>query len=125
MGGRTNFILEKAGILSKVLAYIGAVALFGTMCLTAADVIGRYAFNAPILGVFELTEFLILILIFSFIGYAQSQKSHVTVELLIKIIPKRLQAFIEVVNHGICLVLMVLITWMGFKKALELKEVTE
>ena len=28
-------ILEKAGILSTVLAHIGAVALFGTMCLTA------------------------------------------------------------------------------------------
>ena len=50
-------ILEKSGILSKLLAYLGAAALFGTMCLTAADVIGRYAFNAPILGVFELTEF--------------------------------------------------------------------
>jgi TRAP-type C4-dicarboxylate transport system permease small subunit len=125
MGSGIRNIVEKTGILSKVLAYIGAFALFGTMCLTAADVIGRYAFNSPILGVFELTEFLILILIFSFIGYAQSQKTHVSVELLLKILPKRIQAIIEVINHVICLVLMILITWMGLEKALELKEVGE
>ena len=125
MRGGTDIILEKTGILSKVLAYLGAVALFGTMCLTAADVIGRYVFNTPILGVFELTEFLVLILIFSFLAYTQSQKTHVAVELLLKIFPKRIQAFIEVVNHVICLVLMILITWMGFKKALELMEVGE
>ena len=125
MNSRLDFILEKSGILSSVLAYVGAVALFGTMCLTAADVIGRYAFNSPILGVFELTEFLVLILIFSFLAYTQSQKTHVAVELLLKILPRRIQAYIEVLNHIICLVLMILITWMGFQKALELMEVGE
>jgi TRAP-type C4-dicarboxylate transport system permease small subunit len=125
MSGRIDFILEKSGILSRILAYIGAVALFGTMCLTAADVIGRYVFNAPILGVFELTEFLVLILIFSFLAYTQSQKTHVAVELLLKILPKKIQAVIDMFNHVVCLVLMILITWMGFKKALELMEVGE
>ena len=125
MSGSIDRILEKSGILSKLLAYLGAVALFGTMCLTAADVIGRYAFNAPILGVFELTEFLVLILIFSFIGYAQSQKTHVAVELLLNILPEKIRAYIDVFNHGICLVLMILITWMGIRKALELMEVGE
>jgi len=118
-------ILEKAGILSTVLAHMGAVALFGTMCLTAADVIGRYVFNSPILGVFEITEFLVLILIFSFIGYTQSQKNHVAVELLLKLFPEKVRAYIEVINHIICLVLMILITWMGLRKALELKAVGE
>jgi TRAP-type C4-dicarboxylate transport system permease small subunit len=34
------------------------------MCLTTVDVVGRYVFNSPVLGAFELTEFLVLILIF-------------------------------------------------------------
>ena len=114
-------MLKKSGMLSAGLAYVGAVALFGTMCLTAADVVGRYVFNAPILGVFELTEFLVLILIFSFIGYTQSQKNHVAVELLLKIFPEKIRNYIELINHVICLVLMMLITWMGLRKALELK----
>ena len=36
-----------------------------------------------------------------------------------------MQVYIELFNHTICLILMALITWMGFKKALELKEVGE
>ena len=51
--------------------------------LTTVDVVGRYVFNSPITGVFEITEYLVLILIFSFIGYTQSQKSHVAVDLLL------------------------------------------
>jgi len=120
-----NRFLNKFEIVSTILAHAGAVALFGTMCLTAADVIGRYVFNSPILGVFEITEFLVLILIFSFIGYTQSQKSHVAVELLLNVLPEKIRAYIEVINHIICLVLMILITWMGWRKAMELKEVGE
>ena len=113
------------GRVSAVLAYIGAAALLLMMGLTAADVIGRYLFNAPILGTFEITEFLVLLLIFSFLAYTQSKKSHVAVDLLVGLFPQKVRAGIAVFNHTVCLLLMVLITWMGFQKALELKAVGE
>jgi TRAP-type C4-dicarboxylate transport system permease small subunit len=118
-------ISGKLGWLSAKLAHVGALALFVMMCLTTADVIGRYLFNRPITGVFEVTEYLVLILIFSFIGYTQSKKGHVAVDLLLVKLPRRIRTFIEIVNHLICLLLMGLITWMGVQKALELKEVGE
>jgi TRAP-type transport system small permease protein len=118
-------ISRKLGWLSTQLAYVGAGALFVMMCLTAADVIGRYLFNRPITGVFEVTEYLVLILIFSFIGYTQSQKGHVAVDLLLVRFPARIRLLIEIGNHLVCLLLMGLITWMGVQKALELKEVGE
>jgi TRAP-type transport system small permease protein len=118
-------VSKKLGWLSAKLAYVGALALFIMMCLTAADVIGRYLFNHPITGVFEITEYLVLILIFSFIGYTQSQKGHVAVDLLLVKFPNRIRNIIEFCNHFICLLLMCLITWMGVEKALELKEVGE
>ena len=95
------------------------------MCLTTADVVGRYLFNRPITGVFELTEYLVLILIFSFIGYTQSRKSHVAVDLVIGKIPEKIKALIDIGNHAVCLILMILITWMGVEKAFELKAVGE
>jgi TRAP-type C4-dicarboxylate transport system permease small subunit len=118
-------LTEKLGRVSSLLAYVGAFSLFVMMCLTAADVVGRYIFNSPILGVFELTEFMVLILIFSFLAYSQSQKAHVSVDLLVMRFPKKLQNYVELFNHTICLILMALITWMGFNKALELREVGE
>ena len=116
---------EKLGKLSSFLSNLGALALFAMMVITTADVVGRYLFNKPILGVFELTEFLVLIVIFSFLAYTQSHKGHVAVDLLVLLFPKRLQLYIELFNHTICLLLMVLITWMGIVKALELMEIGE
>jgi TRAP-type C4-dicarboxylate transport system permease small subunit len=125
MGKQIHDMLIKMGKPSNWLCYVGALSLFGMMCLTAMDVIGRYIFNAPITGVFEITEFLVLILIFSFIGYTQSQKTHVAVDMVVNLMPKSLRFIIELVNHLICFFLMGLITWMGIENALELKEVGE
>ncbi len=106
--------------LSTYLAYIGALSLFAMMCLTVADVAGRYIFSKPILGAYELTEFMVLVLIFSFLAYTQAHKSHVAVDLFIVFFPKKFKVFIEIFNHIACLAIMILITWMGFEKALEM-----
>jgi len=118
-------VSDKLGRISSALAYVGACSLFGIMCLTTADVVGRYFFNAPILGVFELTEFMVLILIFSFLAYTQFTKTHVSVDLLITLFPKKFRIYIELFNHSLCLILMGLITYMGFSRALELVEFGE
>ena len=116
---------RKLGTLSSLLSYAGAAALFFMMCLTTADVVGRYIFNKPITGVFELTEYLVLILIFSFIGYTQSKSGHVSVDLLMPKLPAKLGAVIGLINHLVCLALMAAIVWMGIRKALELRSVGE
>ena len=76
-------------------------------------------------GVFELTEFLVLILIFSFIAYTQSKGAHVSVDLLLPKIPAKLGFVIDLINHLVCLILMAIIFWMGILKALELRSVGE
>lgn len=111
--------------LSTYFAYIGALSLFLMMCLTIADVTGRYLFNKPILGAFELTEFMVLVLIFSFLAYAQSHKSHINVDLFMMFFPEKLRNLIEIFNHLACLAIMILITWTGFQNALEVMEAGE
>jgi TRAP-type C4-dicarboxylate transport system permease small subunit len=122
--GLKNAVRE-ARAVSRVFSYLGAVALVIMMLLTTVDVLGRYIFNSPILGTYEMTEFLVLIMIFSFLPFAQSEKTHVSVDLLVALFPKRVQANIELFNHAVCLGVMVLITWMGVEKAFELKLVGE
>lgn len=121
----TKTILSKYGIFSSLLSNIGAIALFGMMALTVIDVAGRYLFNAPLLGAFELTEFLVLILIFSFLGYTEANKRHICVELILDLLPKRVQYICELINHVICLGLFVLITCMAVLKAIELMSTGE
>lgn len=113
-------IITKCGFFSSILSNIGSIALFAMMALTVIDVTGRYLFNAPLLGAFELTEFLVLILIFSFLGYTQSNKRHICVELVMDLLPKRVQSVCGLINHFICLGLFALITYMAVLKAVEL-----
>ena len=121
----TETVLKKLGWLANKLSYLGVAALFIMMLLTAADVIGRYLFNKPVLGAFELTEFLVLILIFSFLAHAQAEKNHVSVDLLLGRLPKTWRRAIEFFNHAVCLALMALFVWMTTLRAMELKEYAE
>jgi len=118
-------LLAKSGIFSSLLSNLGALALFAMMTLTVLDVAGRYLFNVPILGAFELTEFLVLICIFSFLGYTQANKRHINVELIMDLFPKRLQYVAELINHVICLGLFSLITYMAVLKAFDLMSTGE
>jgi TRAP-type C4-dicarboxylate transport system permease small subunit len=122
---KRGVLLKRSELFSSTLAYLGAFSLFAMMCLTAADVLGRYVFNSPITGTFELTEFMVLILIFSFLAHAQARKTHVTVDLILSRFPKMFRVYVELFNHTMSLALMVLITWIGVQRALELKEVAE
>ncbi|MFH1152938.1 MAG: TRAP transporter small permease [Pseudomonadota bacterium] len=107
------------GLFSYALSRLGCVALFAMMSLTVVDVVGRYVFNSPILGTFEVTSFLVSIMVYSFLGYAQSKKSHVTVDILVNTFPRKAQSVVDLVNHTAGLFLMTLITWKGFEKAIE------
>jgi TRAP-type C4-dicarboxylate transport system permease small subunit len=118
-------IHRKMGCISNNLSYLGSIALLAMMLLTTVDVIGRYFFNKPVLGAFELTEFLVLILIFSFLAPSQAKKSHVAVDLIVQHLPERLRAIIDVLNHLLCLMFMSLIAYRGYVRALEIKEFGE
>lgn len=115
----------KFSTLSSILSKLGAAALAGMMILTVIDVAGRYLFNTPVLGAFELTEFLVLILIFSFLAYTQSQKRHICVEILADLLPKKIQFASQLINYVISIALFALIACMGTNKAIELMETGE
>ena len=113
-----NFI-NISGLFGYLLSHLGGIVLFGMMGLTVVDVTGRYLFNAPILGAFEMTEFMVLMVVFSFLAHAQSQKIHVTVDILVSRFSPKTRNIINAINYLVCLVLFVLITWKGVEKAFE------
>ncbi|MCF8092874.1 MAG: TRAP transporter small permease [Desulfotignum sp.] len=113
-----NFV-NILGLFSYFLSRLGCVALFAMMCLTVVDVVGRYVFNSPILGAFEITEFMVLVMVFSFLGYAQAQKAHVTVDIVYDKFPANARRIIAIANYIISFIVMLIVCWMGFEKAVE------
>lgn len=63
---------------------LGAVAasiLFGMMAITAVDVLGRYLFNSPLQGAYELTQLLMASLLFAALPSVTRRGEHITVGL--------------------------------------------
>src|SRR4029453_10223751 len=68
--------------LDRALGTAAAVLLFCLMALTTADVVSRDIFNWPIRGAFELTELLLLTLIFAGLPLASRADEHVTLDFI-------------------------------------------
>jgi TRAP-type C4-dicarboxylate transport system permease small subunit len=66
-------------------------AVLAMMSVTAIDVIGRYAFNAPLPGTQEVTELLLALLVFGAAPLVTASGGHVTTELLEGLIRGRLR----------------------------------
>lgn len=94
-----------------VLGYVAAALLFGLMLLTCADVAGRYFFNSPIWGAFELTEMALAALIFAGLPLVTLRNDHVTVDLFDPVTPDWLFRIQHVVACAIGVVCTAYLAW--------------
>ena len=109
---RVGQFLEKAIFpISRFLLLIGQFILALMVMLTVVDVFLRYVFNRPILGSYELTEFMMAILVFSSVGYAMVVKGHVVVDLVFSRLPQKAQHIVECVTSFIAFILFSVVTW--------------
>lgn len=69
-------------IPTLLLSAIAAALLFGMAALTFVDVMGRYVFNAPVPGAFEIIEFMLALLIFAGLPLVTLDNGHITVGVL-------------------------------------------
>ncbi len=86
MGGRTG------AMLGRLLGYLAAIVLFLMMALTFIAVLGRYLFNTPIPGAFEITEMMMATLIFAGLPIVTANQEHIVIDLFDAFVPRRLRA---------------------------------
>jgi TRAP-type C4-dicarboxylate transport system permease small subunit len=103
--------------LSRAINSIGVGFLAVMMFLTGTDVTLRYIFNRPIAGAYELTELMMVILVFWGLSYTQFEKGHVAIELVFSRLPKRAQAIVDIIVYCLCLGLFALLVWQSVVQA--------
>jgi tripartite ATP-independent transporter DctM subunit len=124
--GMLNFF----SVLSKPIRFLnlmGALALLFMMLISFADVLMRYFFNNPISGSTEITEILMVLMVFLAISYTQMKKGHVGIDLFPKKLPPSWQIVLSIVVNSCSLSIFALIAWRNFETALlflERKQVT-
>lgn len=108
---------EAGSWLDRVLGAAAAILLFGLMALTTADVIGRYFFNWPLRGAFEITELLLLTLIFAGLPLASRVDEHVTLDFVDMLLGPKGRSFLQRAVDLVCGVIILGLAWRVWIKA--------
>jgi len=103
--------------VDAALGLAASILLFGMMLLTFADVVARYLLNRPIRGAFEITELLLLVLIFAGLPLVSHADEHVTMDFIDHMLPAAPLRVLERAVHVICSAVMFFLTWQIWIKA--------
>ena len=103
--------------MDATLGVAASLILFCMMTLTFADVVLRYVFNRPLRGAFEVTELMLLVLIFAGLPLVTHANEHVTMDLIDRWLSPRLRAALGRLMEAISAALMFVLTWFMWIKA--------
>ena len=74
---------------------VGAACLVGMTFLTCVDVVGR-ALGHPIFGSVEIVGFMATLAVVMALPYTHQVQGHIGVEILVRLLPERTQAIIDI-----------------------------
>src|SRR6185295_4628994 len=100
-----------------LLGVASAVILLVMMLLTFVDVVARYLFNRPIAGAFEVTELLLLVLIFAGLPLVTYADEHALMDFIDRLLGPRGTAVLERAVQALCAAVMFLLAWLVWLKA--------
>lgn len=125
MSARINAAARATDIVTSAAAGVAGLVLILLMLLTTADVAGRYFFNSPISGVFDLTHFAVSIMVYLGLAYCGWRGTHVVIELLYDRLPPAARRVLNrVINLAGC-TLFGLISWRTAVQSIDIRDMGE
>ena len=100
-----------------LLGVAASVILFAMMLLTVVDVIARYRLKMPVRGAFEVTELLMVVLIFAGLPLVSFSDEHAVMDFIDRLLSPRGQRALERAVHAVNAGFMFLLTWLMWLKA--------
>jgi TRAP-type C4-dicarboxylate transport system permease small subunit len=95
------------------------------MLLTVGDVMGRSFFNKPIPGTFELSEYMLAVIVLLGAAYTQQVKGHVGVDFLTGRFPPRAREALRAVTTCAGLLIIAILVWQGYVEGIHEKAVSD
>ncbi|MFQ5850539.1 MAG: TRAP transporter small permease subunit [Candidatus Binatia bacterium] len=120
--------LTRFGRAVALMNSLSGLVLFFMMFLITFDVAGRYLLSEPITGTLEITEFLMVFVIFLSISCVQQRKGHIRVQILTRRLPPKAEIAVDILAHLVALLFFLLIAWQSGASALsswEFREASE
>ncbi|MDO8474623.1 MAG: TRAP transporter small permease [Candidatus Rokubacteria bacterium] len=103
--------------VEALLGVVASVILLAMMLLTFVDVVARYIFSRPVRGAFEITELMLLVLIFAGLPLVSFTDEHALMDFIDRLLPPRAQRALEGLVQGVSGAIMFLLAWQVWLKA--------
>lgn len=106
--------------VERQLARLGIASGFATLLITlviVADVFSRAVFNAPLHMSTEISELLLVILVYLGLAAAQQNRQNFAIDIASRRLPEGLQALVEALGYLFSLVLIATLAWLSTKQA--------
>ena len=111
--GPIKYFVDPIDRLARTINVISMIIFFIIMLLTIIGIILRFL-GAPLSGITNLSESLLIIAVYCGVAYAQQVKQHVAVEFLITRLSRTPQKILTMINliipFGICTIL-IFVSW--------------
>ena len=92
------------------------------MAVTVVDVVGRYVFNAPLPGSWEITKVMMAALIFAALPAVSRFEQHIAIDLLDGVTPRRLVRARRILINLICAAALAILCWRLWVYAVQTAE---
>jgi TRAP-type transport system small permease protein len=120
-----NKIVHTTRRIVTIAAYCAGIVLVALMLLTTADVVGRYFFNSPITGVFDVTHFAVLVMVFLGLAYCGFENGHVAIDVLYDKFNPKIAAILNQFVNLAGGVFFGIIGWQAMVQSVDVKEFKE
>jgi TRAP-type C4-dicarboxylate transport system permease small subunit len=100
-----------------LLGVAASVVLLAMMLLTVIDVVGRYRLKMPVRGAFEVTELMLVVLIFAGLPLVSFSDEHAVMDFVDRLLGPRGRRALRRFVHVVSAAFMFLLTWLMWLKA--------
>lgn len=109
-------------LLRTLCGLLAALALFAIMALTLVDVSGRKLLESSVPGSLELTELLMVAVIFAGLPLVSLQGEHIVFDSLDRLLPPALRRAQQALVDLLCVALLLGLAWVMWGKAGQMVE---
>jgi len=99
--------------------YVAAGLVFIMIFPTTLDIFLRYIMEEPLPAIFQLTEFMMVGVVYLGISYVQSMKEHIKIEMATSWLPQWGQDCLDIFGYMVGLLLFAIMMWQSGRLAWE------
>jgi len=110
---RDDFISRLGDGIARVFLGIAAIALLCIVAINAANVIGRYFFNAPFSWAEELMLFLMVVVVFTGVIAVGWRNQHIRIDAFIDRAPPTFQRIVRLMTSLVTIIVLVAVAAAG------------